>query len=139
MSRPKPIYIQHAESPGYRQLHIGSWAWWVRDSATGPIVAQGHTLTEWGAQRAIERVARRCVCVAGTCRNDRPVQHPLTRQEIGWINAVLDLAGIPVEVTLSGTAVVMTPSRELTTEQEVRTLRTVLPKTDAPVRWAGVA
>ena len=138
MKRPT-IYLRHAEAPGYRQIHLGSWAWWVRDSATGPIVAEGHTLTEWGAQRAIEAAVRRCVCIAGDCRADRPVLHPLTDEEIVWINVALDLAGLPVSIERCGDAVVVTSRRELTTDEEVRALGTVLPRTDAPVRWAGVA
>ena len=139
MSRP-PIYIQHAEAPGYRQVRPFRWKWSVRDSSTGPVLAEGHTITSWGARRRIERVVRRCVCVAGDCRADRPVLRPLSAIAAQVLSELLQRDGVPVTVRVDGPdTVVLWPALALTSEQEAQTLHAVLPKTDAPVRWAGVA
>lgn len=138
----KPIYYTRFESPSYNRAHLGRWEWVIRDGMTGPVLASGHTLTERGAQRAIERVTRRCVCIAGVHRCDRPVLHPLGAMEAYYLTCQLDLDGVPVTVRVDGPAdgtVILWPALALTPRQEAHTLHVVRRATDAPVRWAGVA
>lgn len=137
----RPIYCYRHGAPGYRRIRPLRWAWTIRDGATGPVLAKGTTLTERGAHRAIERAVRRCVCVAGTCRVDRPVLRPLDRMAAHSITDRLQRDEIPVTVRVDGPdgVVVLWPALALSTEQEVRALTAVLDRTDAPVRWAGVA
>lgn len=135
-----PIYYTRFEAPGYRRIRRGWWAWWIRDGMTGPILAEGHALTERGALRAIERTTRRCVCVAGDCRCDRPVLHRLTQMEAYALTERLQRDDVPVTVRVDGPdTVVLWPALALTPRQEAHALRLVLGRTDAPVRWAGVA
>jgi hypothetical protein len=136
VKRPPIYYADFVHTPMPRRSGAFRWAWTITDGMAGRTLASGTTLTRAGALRARIRVEVRCEQRAPYTQQP---QHMLTRQEIGWINAVLDVAGIPVEVELCGTAVVVTPRRELTTEQEVRALSEVLDRTDAPVRWAGMA
>lgn len=141
MTKPKPLYCVTFGSPSYRRVRLGRWAWAVRDGMTGPVLAEGHTLTERGAHRAIERTVRRCVPISGDCRCDRPVLHRLTPAEAAALNARLEAERVPVTVRIDNPAadVVLWPALELTTEQQVHAMRLVCDRTDAPVRWAGVA
>ncbi|WP_328465466.1 hypothetical protein OHA21_43660 [Actinoplanes sp. NBC_00393] len=142
MKRRQPIYLTNFESPSYTRTRFGRWKWTVRDGMTGPVLATGHTLTERGARRAIERIAERCVCVAGVCRCDRPVLRPLGRMAAYALTERLQRDDVPVTVRVDGpegAPVVLWPALALTPRQEAHTLRLVLDRTDAPVRWAGVA
>jgi hypothetical protein len=80
--------------------------------------------------------------LAGICRADRPVRHPLTARELSDLNADLYADGVPVTVQIVGPqqgprTVVLWPSLKLTTAQQAHTLRLVTARTDATVRWAG--
>jgi hypothetical protein len=76
--------------------------------------------------------------LAGICRNDRPVRHPLSAMELNNLNATLYADGVPVTVqTVGTTLVVLWPALALTTEQQVHAVRLVTARTDATVRWAG--
>ena len=113
--------------------------WEVTDGIGGPVLLSGRRLTRRGAEKAAAKAAATCVPVPYVTRADRPVLHPLTREEACWICAVLEASGVPVSVEICGLAVVVTPLRALTTAQEVRALTAVLVRTVAPGRWAGVA
>ncbi|GAA2681875.1 hypothetical protein [Actinoplanes palleronii] len=141
MKRPPIYYLDFLHTPMPRRVRFGHWTWVIRDGMTGPVIAAGTALTERAALRQRIHAEVRCVCVAGCCRDDRPVQHPLTAAEANAITRQLDLEGVPVTVRVDGPdrQVVLWPALALTTEQEVRTLRLVCADTDAPVRWAGVA
>ncbi len=134
------LFYTKFASPRYERRWIGRWRWEIRDGLGGiTVLASGHTLTERGAHRRIERTLRRCEQLTWTTATDRPVLRPLSEAEACLICALLQHHGVPVDVSLCGVAVVVTPIAELTTEQEVRALTAVLDVTDAPVRWAGVA
>jgi hypothetical protein len=137
----QPIYLQTFESPGYRRTGTFRWTWEIRDSMTGPVLASGHTLTGWGAQRRIARAVRRCVCIAGVHRCDLPVRHPLTAAEAERLTAQLRYDNVPVTVRLDGPPglVLLWPALTLTSRQQAHTLVTVRRATDAPVRWAGAS
>lgn len=140
--KARPIYCYRHGAPGYRRIRPLRWAWTIRDGSTGPLLAEGVAFTERGAHRAIERAVRRCVCVSGVCRDDRPVLHPLDRMAAHRITEEFELADIPVTVKASdgpNSTVVLWPALALTPEQEAHVLHAVLDCTDAPVRWAGVA
>lgn len=132
------IYLKAFASPHSRQVRFGLWQWSITDGLTGPRVTGGTCRTEWGAHRRLERAAARCVCIAGDVRCDRPVLHPLTAMDAYRLTCRLALDDVPVTVRVDGPGVVVLwPAVALTTVQEVRALRAVLPATDAPVRWAG--
>lgn len=139
----RPIYYCRYESPAYRRIRPLRWRWELRDGPTGPVIASGHTLTETGAHRAITRAARRCVCVTGDIRCDRPVLRPLDAMAAYRLTQRLQREDVPVTVRVDGPdsarTVVLWPALALTSEQEAHTLHVVLAGTDAPVRWAGVA
>lgn len=140
MKTRAPIYFRDFEAPGYRRIRPFWWLWQIRDSHTGPILAQGHALTEWGAKRRIEQAVRRCVCVAGTCRCDRPVLRPLPPADARALTETLQADGVPVTVRVDGPEqVVLWPALALTPEQEAHTLHVVCDRTDAQVRWVGWA
>ncbi|GIE75760.1 hypothetical protein Aph02nite_17100 [Actinoplanes philippinensis] len=137
MTAAEPLYYEHfAHRPLPWPEHLGRWTWRITDGMGGRTLIEGTALTERGAARKQAAAFARCQQRAPYTHEPR---HPLTSAELAWINTVLDLAGIPVEVQTCGTAVVVTPQSKLTTEQEVRALTEVLDRTDAPVRWAGVA
>lgn len=136
MSRRPIYYADFPYSPMPRRSRLGRWTWVITDGMTGRVIASGTALTEGGALR--DRIRAEVRCEQRAPYTQEP-QHPLTVQEIAWISTVLDVAGIPVDLTVSGGTVVVTPRRELTTSEEVRALRQVAGRTDAPVRWAGVA
>jgi hypothetical protein len=80
--------------------------------------------------------------LAGICRADRDVQHPLSANDLVELNAELYADGITVKVEgpERGTRiVVLHPALALTTERQVHAARLVVDRTDATVRWAGVA
>lgn len=132
------IYVRHFASPHHTYRHLGLWEWWITDGLTGPRLIGGTSWTERGTYRQIDRATARCVCVAGDVRCDRPVLHPLTSADAKRLTCRLALQDVPVTVRVDGPGVVVLwPAVELTTAQEVRALRAVLPETDAPVRWAG--
>jgi hypothetical protein len=136
----RPIYLKTFESPGYRRVRLGRWSWEIRDSMTGPVLTSGHTLTEWGARRRIERAVRRCVCIAGVHRCDLPVRHKLTADETKALNVLLAADKVPVTVRQDGPdgEVVLWPALALDSRQMAHTLRLTTRATDAQVRWAGV-
>lgn len=135
----RPIYLYRFESPGYRKVGPCRWSWEIRDSMTGPVLTSGHTLTEWGAKRRIERAVRRCVCIAGVHRCDLPVRHCLTHDEVSALNALLTADDVPVTVRVDGPGgeVVLWPALALDSRQMAHTLVAVRRRTDAQVRWAG--
>lgn len=135
-ARTPIYYADFAHAPMPRRIRLGRWTWTITDGMAGRIIASGTTLTEAGALRA--RIHAEVRCQQRAPYTQQP-QHPLTREEIGWISTVLDLAGIPVDLAVRDGVVVVTPRRELTTDEEVQALGKVLGRTDAPVRWAGVA
>jgi hypothetical protein len=137
MSAAEPIYFERfAHRPVPWPERRGRWIWAITDGMAGRAIAAGTALTRRGAVRKQDAAYARCEQRAPYTQEPR---HPLTVAELAWINTVLDLAGVPVEVQKCGTAVVVTPREELTTAQEVRALTEVLDRTDEPVRWAGVA
>lgn len=139
--KARPLYCVTFGAPSYHRARLGRWDWAVRDGMTGPTLAQGHTLTERGAHRAIERIVRRCVPISGDFRCDRPVLHYLSHQEVCGLTDELWHDGVPVTVRVDGPArtVVLWPALALTSQQEAHALHVVCDRTDAPVRWAGVA
>jgi hypothetical protein len=139
MTAAEPIYFAHfAHRPVPWPERRGRWIWAITDGMAGRTIATGHAITRWGAVRKQEQAYGRCVFRAWTF-DLGPVLNPLSKAEACWICAVLDAAGVPVDVDVRGPAVVLTPRGTLTTEQEVRALTAVLDRTDSPVRWAGVA
>lgn len=141
MTAATKIYVRAFASPHSSRRHLGLWTWSITDGLTGPKVAGGTCRTEWGAHRRLEAAAARCVCIAGDVRCDRPVLHPLSQMDAYRLTCRLALDDVPVTVRVDGppggSVVVLWPAVALTTVQEVRALRAVLPETDAPVRWAG--
>lgn len=139
MTARRPVYCYRHGAPFYRQVRPWRWVWQVRDGMTGPVLAEGRTLTERGAHRAIERVLRRCVCVEGVCRVDLPVRHALTASEATCLSSRLERDGVPVTVRVDGPdgEVILWPALALTSRQMAHTLVTVRRETDAPVHWAG--
>jgi hypothetical protein len=135
------LYVSRFASPHHQYRHLGLWEWWITDGLTGPRVTGGTSWTERGTYRQIDEATRRCVCIAGDVRCDRPVLHPLTPMDAYRLTCRLALQDVPVTVRVDGPdgalGVVLWPAVALTTAQEVRALRAVLPVTDAPVRWAG--
>jgi hypothetical protein len=80
--------------------------------------------------------------LAGTCRADRPVRHPLTRDEADDLTRDLAADGVPVTVQIDrrehGAAeVVLWPALALTSWQMAHTLLLVIARTDSRVHWAG--
>lgn len=78
--------------------------------------------------------------LAGICRADRPVQHPLTAWDLTELNAELWADGITVKVEgpeAGPRIVVLHMALKLTTDRQVHAMRLVLSRTDATVRWAG--
>ncbi|GIF08714.1 hypothetical protein [Actinoplanes siamensis] len=133
----EPIYFENfVHEPLPWPERPGRWSWSITDGMAGRTLASGTALTQRGAIRKQAQAAARCEQRAPYTHE--PL-HRLSDEEIVWINVALDLAGIPVTVGRRGAAVVVTPRRELTTEEEVRALTRVLGRTDEPVRWAGVA
>jgi hypothetical protein len=133
----EPIYFEHfAHRPVPWPEHRGRWIWAITDGMAGRAIASGTALTRRGAVRKQEQAYARCEQRAPYTQE--PL-HPLTVSEACWICAVLGASGVPVHVDVRGPAVVITPLRTLSTAQEVRALTAVLERTDAPVRWAGVA
>lgn len=139
--KARPLYCLRYGSPSYHQARFADWEWAVTDGVGGPVLAKGHTLTEWGAKRAIERTVCRCVPVSGVCRCDRPVLHRLTHWEAVNLTEQLRHDDCPVTVRVDNPAgeVVLWPAVALTSRQEAHTLRLVTRVTDAPVHWAGAA
>ena len=60
--QPPIWYRADAYSPMPRRLPgVHSWRWEIRDGdANGPVLADGTTLTRWGANRQRERARARC-------------------------------------------------------------------------------
>ncbi|GIE35939.1 hypothetical protein Ait01nite_089840 [Actinoplanes italicus] len=132
-----PIYFEHfAHRPLPWPEHRGRWVWAITDGMAGRAIASGTALTRRGAVRKQEAAYGRCEQRAPYTQE--PLR-PLTEEEACLICALLQAKGVPVEVSLCGTAVVVRQIQRLTTEQEVRVLNAVLDSTDAPFRWAGVA
>lgn len=133
----EPIYYEHfAHRPLPWPERVGRWTWRITDGMAGRTLAEGVALTQRGAVRKQAAAFGRCQQRAPYTQEPR---HPLTVAEACWICAVLGASGVPVHVDVRGPAVVITPLRTLSTAQEVRALNAVLDRTDAPVRWAGVA
>lgn len=117
-------------SPCAHRVRPLRWNWAITDGLTGPVLASGHTLSEWGALRKIERALPRCVQ-----RVNCAALHPLTRTEATQICACLADAGIRITIRLSDTVDIYGP---VSTEQEVTALVAVLARTDAPVHYHAV-
>lgn len=79
--------------------------------------------------------------LAGVCRCDLPVRHPLSASEAEMLTRELSRDDVPVTVRVDGPGgqVLLWPALALTTRQQVHTLNVVRRVTDAPVRWAGAA
>lgn len=80
--------------------------------------------------------------LAGVCRADHPVRHPLTGKEAADLSADLAADGVPVTVQLGGpergpVEVVLWTAVALETWQMAHALRLVTRATDSRVRWAG--
>jgi hypothetical protein len=80
--------------------------------------------------------------LAGICRADRPVLHPLTADELAALNAALAADGVPVTAQIDGrpwraATVTLWPSLAIDSRQMAHTLLLVCGRTDLPVRWAG--
>lgn len=140
--KPEPIYYTafvHTPMPVY--VRLGCWAWKITDGMTGRTLASGTALTKRAAMRRRLFAEARCRRITGDCRCDRPVLHHLSTQEACGLTDRLWLDGVPVTVRVDGPqrTVVLHPALALTTAQQVRALHLVCDKTDAPVRWAGVA
>lgn len=78
--------------------------------------------------------------LAGICRADRPVCHPLTAWDLDELNAELYADGITVQVVGpedGPRTVVLHMALALTTDRQVHAMRLVMARTDATVRWAG--
>lgn len=75
--------------------------------------------------------------LAGLCRADRPVQHPLTHDDLHALNWALTRDDVPVTVRSDGGRIILHPALTLTTRQVAHTLLLVCARTDAPVRWVG--
>lgn len=58
---PSPIlYTGCPVSPMPRRVRFGRWRWEIRDTATGPLLAEGTTRTRAGAMRRREKARARC-------------------------------------------------------------------------------
>jgi hypothetical protein len=78
--------------------------------------------------------------LAGICRADRPVRHPLTAWDLTELNAELHDDGVTVKVVGPEDGpgiVVLHMATPLTTDRQVHAMRLVMDRTDATVRWAG--
>ena len=78
--------------------------------------------------------------LAGICRADRPVRHPLTAWDLDELNAELWADGITVKVEGPEDGpriVVLHMAKALATDRQVHAMRLVMDRTDATVRWAG--
>jgi hypothetical protein len=80
--------------------------------------------------------------LAGVCRADLPVRHPLSRDEAADLSADLAADGVPVVVQLGGpergpVEVVLWTALQLETWQQAHALRLVTARTDSRVHWAG--
>lgn len=139
--RPKPPiwYRTDAYSPMPRRLHgVHSWRWEIRDGdADGPLLADGTTLTRWGARRQREAARARC---------QRRILHPhTTRHRLSAVEATTicdDLAELGVRITIRRTrdAVDVWPAAgPIDTAGEVYALRALKAATDQPVRWHAEA
>lgn len=127
---------------------LGYRTWEVTDGIGGPLLVSGWALTRAGAERAAAEAAATCVPwvepepLAGVCRADLPVLHPLTAMEAYELTCRLALDDVPVTVRVDGPdggprEVVLWPALALTARQQAHTLVEVRRVTDAPMHWAG--
>ena len=80
--------------------------------------------------------------LAGVCRADRPVRHPLSATEARNLTIALATDGVPVTVQLGGpergpVEVILWTAVALETWQMAHALRLVTRATDSRVHWAG--
>lgn len=121
MSAPRFHLFAHIVGP--HRVRALRWHWAVRDGYVGPIVAQGRSWTERGAQWRAARAVRRIE------------QAPLLTMErrIAKASARLRRAGIPVEVRMDRGVVCVRPLCACSTADEVRVLAAFLAITSAVV------
>lgn len=132
--------IRYAAFPDgrVRKIRLGRWQWTVRDGLTGPVLAQGASLTErlayWRMGAAVA-LAEPTGPLIPPMPLDRP-RRPLDEWTAAAINGDLAEAGVPVAVQVREDGTVdLWALDPLSTTQEVTALYAVTAETDARVRW----
>lgn len=136
MSAPTLYFTAYAHRAIPRRLRLGRWLWEVRDGATGPTLASGHTLTEWGAYRRRNKVAAGCQLRHHIVDISHPPLHPLAAAEVDAIAAGLAAEGVRVRAWLDAdSGVHLAPLGPCETWREVRALSAFRCATDARLAW----
>jgi hypothetical protein len=136
-ARP-PIRVVDFTDCRVRKIRTLRWQWTIRDGMTGPVLAEGVSLTERAAYRHMDAVTGhaehvRPVVPAG----DQPLR-PLGEWTAAAINGDLAEAQVPVAIAVGPDgAIDLYALDELSTTQEVQALFAVAAETDARLRWHG--